>query len=54
MLVRTLDRLEREVAEILRQAADADQREDRQYEHAGRDDHRKALRGASLPERQRN
>src|SRR6266542_6942490 len=38
---RTLDRLDREVAEILRQAADADQREDAQYGDA---------RGDELPE----
>jgi transposase len=35
---RTLDRLEREVAEILRQAADADQREDAQYGEARGDE----------------
>jgi transposase len=38
---RTLDKLEREVAEILRQAAEADQRDDLQHGHA---------RGDELPE----
>jgi transposase len=40
---RTLDRLEREVAEILTQAADADQREDRLFGDARRDELPQAL-----------
>jgi hypothetical protein len=39
----TLDRLEAEVAEILRQAAEADQREDREHGHACGDELPEAL-----------